>query len=159
MNYSINAINQQSLPYNLISDVIKVKILVLEDYNLSYISDIIVDIYANFDGSEILLSSEITDEFGIIQFEFLTEFISQKNIETGQIWCKCIYNNIEYISNKTRINFIFDTTLLNDYVFINAGPLLFRINFPNTFKNIDANNIITRTLNSNSYNIYDRGII
>ena len=40
MSLSINARNKENLPYNLQSDLIKVKIVIFEDFNHSYFDGI-----------------------------------------------------------------------------------------------------------------------
>ena len=156
MNLSIEAKNKQNLPYNLQSDLVKVKIVIYNDFNHSYLSGIEIKIYGNFDSIEELLGTYYTNEYGIVEFLYNTNNILNKNITTGQIWCKFTYDQNEYISNKTRINFINDETEEILLIILNANTVNTRLVQPDLYINVDANIVSTRLSVPDDYTIYHR---
>ena len=156
MNLSIEAKNKQNLPYNLQSDLVKVKIVIYNDFNHSYLSGIEIKIYGNFDSIEELLGTYYTNEYGIVEFLYNTNNILNKNITTGQIWCKFTYDQNEYISNKTRINFINDETDEILLIILNANTVNTRLVQPDLYINVDANIVSTRLSVPDDYTIYHR---
>lgn len=156
MSLTINARNKQNLPYNLTSDTIKFKITIFEDFNNSYLEGINVSIYANFDGPEVLIGTSTTNSFGIIDATYNTDLILDKSIATGQIWCKFSYLGKDYVSNKTRVNFIYDTTITLDLYIIDANTVVTRLSDPDNYNIIDANTVSTRLSDINDYTIYYR---
>jgi hypothetical protein len=146
MSLTINARNKQNFPYNLTSDKIKVRITIYEDFNNSYLSGIPVQIYSNFEGSDLLLDTKNTNELGIIDFTYNTDEIIDKTISTGQIWCKFSYNGNNYISNKTRVNFIYDQSIVIDLIIIDANTVLTRLLDSSAYNIIDANSVGSRSV-------------
>ena len=156
MSLSINARNKENLPYNLQSDLIKVKIIIFEDFNHSYLKAIPVQVFANFDAPEQLLGTYNTNEFGVIDFIYNTDQIVNKTINTGQIWCKFSYNGNSYISNKTRINFIYDTSVVVTLIILDANDVITRVTNPSGYINVDANTTTLRLSNPDDYTIFTR---
>jgi len=158
MTLSINARNIQNFPYNIQADIIKVQLTIFKDYNNSYLEGIEVLVYANFDTEDELIGIYNTDEFGVIAFTYNTDSIYDKSINTGQIWCKFSYNGTDYISNRTRINFIYDDSIVIDIIILNANNVATRISAPNSYVNVDANTTSTRLSTPDDYTIYIREI-
>jgi len=156
MSLSINARNKENLPYNLQSDLIKVKIVIFEDFNHSYLDGIPVQVYANFDAPELLLGTYNTNEFGVIEFTYNTDNIIDKSINTGQLWCKFSYNGNNYISNKTRCNFIYDTSVVITILILDANDVITRATNPSGYINVDANTTALRLSNPDDYTIFTR---
>jgi len=156
MNLSIEAKNKQNFPYNLQADNIKVKIAIYNDFNNSYLQGIEVLVYANFDDIEHLIGTYNTNEYGIVECIYNTDNIMNKSINTGQIWCKFTYNGNQYISNKTRINFIYDTTEEITLVILNANTVETRLSLPDIYTIVDANTSQSRLSTPDNYTIYHR---
>jgi len=116
---SVNSRNTKALPYNLESDNILVTISLLKDLNISYLENETISVYANFTGSGVLIGSYNTNAFGIYKMRYDTNYITDKTINTAQIWATIIYDGITYRSNKTRVNFIYTTEL--SFTIIDAG--------------------------------------
>jgi len=139
MNLYARVLNRKNLPYNLSADRILLKVSLVDiQGNSSYLENIELKLYSNFDGSDNYLGSWFTNDYGSKEIEYRTDLITDKTIDTALMWIKYVYNGTEYISNKVRVNFVYDADINLEFTIIDAG--------------YDINR------NANIENIYDAGI-
>lgn len=156
--FYIKVANRSPLPYNISLDTIIVKIQTLEDRSVSYIENATINIYSNFTGTDELIGNILTNEYGVAEFRYSTDFILDKNIETGLVWAtvQLEQDDTIYTSNTTRVNFINDDVFEFKFTIIDANNPYNRTNYIDNYIIIDANDPNNRTINSVDYNIYDR---
>lgn len=150
--YKFNVINQSVLPYNLINDVVNLKITLLKNNKLSYKAGVSGDIYTNITGAKI--ADFTTNEYGVAFVSIPTQ-IMPNNIDTALFWVNAEYNNKSIYSVKVRANFIF--TDAYEYIIINAGTCGEFITDRDSYTIYDAGCLThtgTRTINR----IINRGV-
>jgi len=155
MSITVRTRNVKPFPYNLTNDTIKLHIGILDNKNPSYLENITISVYSNFNGSILYHGDYTTNTYGVAHVTYNTDLISYKDIDTGLMWCTFTYNSVSYTSNKARVNFIYDTGYDVDLYIINANTPATRITISGDYNCYDANDYNSR-LASGEYFIYDR---
>lgn len=157
ININAKAININPLPYNTINDTVYIKVEIRKNLNPSYIKDIHVKLYGNVgpDMSTMLLTSGMTNEFGIIKFEYNTNYLANKDIQTCLMWAEFEYNGVLYRSNRTLVNFIKEDSIILHINIIDANDPITRLN-SDDYAIYDANTVDTRTPDDDDYTIIER---
>ncbi len=151
-------LNTKALPYNLTADkiVLKIELLTISG-DPSYLSGVTIKLYSNVTGTDAFLSEFITDEFGTAIVEYSTTLISNKEIDTAQMWITFTYDGDFHISNKVRVNFVYDEFYELSFLIVDTNSPAGRAANPSIFYTYDADGDSTRNDNVNQQ-IIDRGI-
>ena len=71
--------NTKPLPYNLTSDEILIKVVLLDSIgNPSYAEGVIINLYSNVTGVDALIGSYTTNVFGVCTITYTTDLIEDK---------------------------------------------------------------------------------
>ena len=120
MSINVKTNNKKAVPYNLQSDKIQIKVVLYENNDLSYMENIPVKVYHNFEGIDTFIGIYYTDEYGVCTLTYNTDLITQ-DIDTGIMWATIDYDNKIYKSNNARVNFIEDTAVILEFIILDAG--------------------------------------
>ena len=147
--------NKSVLPYNLNKDIIDLKVSVLDKRNASYL-ELELTLYSNFTGSDEVVGTYQTNEYGIAAIQYRTDLIVDKTIDTGLMWITFVHDSVTYTSNKTRVNFINDSGFDIQLIIIDANTPESRVTNSGAYNIYDANTPSNRANLSGDYTIVER---
>jgi len=164
MSITSKTTNKKGFPYNLSSDAIKLKVSILDGNSASYLEGVQLKLYSNITGVDAQVTIDeadlLTNEFGVCHITYDTNLIFDKDIDTALMWVTFEYpTGVVNISNKSRVNFVYDSAYDIIIVVIDANTPAQRLANPDDYDNYDANNIADRTSNPDDYLIIERARI
>jgi len=145
-------VNTSTLPYKISNDIIRLKVKIFLDGELLTQSNVRIDIYGNVDtnGVEKYLGSILTSELGIAVFEYSTNNITYKDMNTAIFNAKIQTQDTVILSNNVRCNFIeaeeFNVNVIDAGTCYDVSKIGFRSSYPiyDAFTNRESAYVIVR---------------
>jgi len=153
--------NKKSFPYNLSQDEVQIKVSILDRNSASYLEGVQLTLYSNITGVDAIVPYDtadlLTNEFGVCHISYSTNLIEDKSIETALMWVTFEHpTGTINRSNKTRVNFIYDSAFDIELYIIDANTPAERLANSDLYENYDANTPAARSLNADDYLIIER---